>query len=113
MKYAKNSINVSPEILKRKLDGELLVPVTVASTAFSNHICKAGTPLTSQGAKAVTSSCSNNADGILLYDVTDDNPNGSLIKAYATVNVTVAEDHSGVSYDSALKTALKNITFEA
>jgi len=113
MKYTKIDVSNSPEILKRKLGGELLVPVTVASTAFSGHMCKAGTPLTSQGAKAVTSSGSNNAEGILLYDVTDDNPNGSLVKAFASVNKTVAQSHSGVSYDTALMNALAKIEFEA
>lgn len=113
MKYTKTDVSISPEILKRKLGAELFVPVTVASASFTNGVCKAGTPLTSEGAIATTTSGTNNADGILLYDVTDDNPNGSLIKAYAVVNKTVAQAHSGVTYDSALETALANITFEA
>ena len=113
MKYTKTDVSLSPEILKRKLGAELLVPVTVADASFTNGECKAGTPLTAQGAKATTTEGVNNAYGILLSDVTDDNPNGSLIVAYATVNETVAQAHSGVTYDSALKTALSNITFEA
>ena len=112
MKYTKTDVSISPEILKRKLGAELFVPVTVASTAFSNGIVKAGTPITASGAKAVTSAGSNNADGILLYDVTEDNPNGSMIKAFADVNSAVAEDHSGVSYDTALKDKLSLIVFE-
>ena len=112
MKYTRTSVNLAPEILKRKLGAELLVPVTIASTAFSNGIVKAGTPITASGEKAITSASSNNADGILLYDVTDDNPNGSMIKAFADVNVAVAENHSGVSYDTYLKSKLNLIVFE-
>ena len=108
MKFASNSVAMTPEILKRKLGGELLKPVTVAAGAFTNGVCKAGTPLTKAGAKATSA----NADGILLYDVTSDNPNGSLVVAFATINKAVAEAHSGATYDTALAERLSNIVFE-
>lgn len=106
MKYEAKSIASTPEILKRRLGGELFVPITV--TAFSNGVCKAGTPLNASGAVANTSA----AVGILLNDVYEENPNGSLIKAYATINKAVAQAHSGVTLSSDAIEALGNITFE-
>lgn len=106
MKYEAKSINATPEILKRRLGGELLVPITV--TGFTNGVCKAGTPLNASGAVANTSS----AVGILLNDVYSENPNGSLIKAFATINKTVAQTHSGVTLSSDAIAALDKISFE-
>ena len=109
MKFKESSVVSSPEILKRRMGGELFVPVTVANAAFTNGVCKAGTPLTRAGVKVTEGT---GADGILLNDVYSDNPNGSLIVAFATVNSTVAAAHSGVTYGDALKTALPNIVFD-
>ena len=109
MKFKESSVNSSPEILKRLLGGELFVPVTVDSTAFTNGICKAGTPLARDG-KPKTSG--TGAEGILLNDVYEDDPNGSLIVAFATVNSEVAAAHSGVTYGSDLKAALPLIVFD-
>lgn len=106
MKYEKTAVNAQPEILKRRLGGELFAPITV--TAFANGVCKAGTPLNASGAVANTAA----AVGILLNDVYEENPNGSLIKAFATINKAVAEAHSGITYDEAAIGALKNIVFE-
>lgn len=108
MKFNEKSIVSSPEILKRRLGGELFVPVTVADASFTNGVCKAGTPLTKAGAIATSAT----AEGILLSDVYSDNPNGSLIVAFATINSAVAAAHSGVTYDDDLKAALPNIVFE-
>ncbi len=108
MKYAETNVGMTPEILKRKLGGELFAPITVANGAFTNGVCKAGTPLGADGAVANTA----DAVGILLNDVTNDNPNGSLIKAFATINTAVAQAHSGVTYADAMKEALSNIVFE-
>lgn len=108
MKYAEKNVAMTPEILKRKLGGELLAPITVASGAFTNGVCKAGTPLGANGAVANTA----DAVGILLNDVYAEDPNGSLIKAFATINTAVAEAHSGLTYASAMKEALANIVFE-
>ena len=108
MKFDNKSVVMTPEILKRRLGGELFAPITVADASFTNGVCKAGTPLDANGAKANTA----DAVGILLNDVTSDNPNGSLIKAFATINTAVAQAHSGVTYASAMKSALSNIVFE-
>lgn len=108
MKFKETSVNSTPEILKRLLGGELFVPVTVAAASFTNGVCKAGTPLTRAGAVETGS----DAEGILLYDVYADNPNGSLVVAFATINSAVAAAHSGVTYSADLKAALPNIIFD-
>ena len=101
--------------LKRKLGGEYFAPITLADVAFTDGVCKAGTPITAGGVKARTTGTTNattDAVGILLNDVFAENPNGSLIKAFAVVNATVGATHSGVTYDDALKSALSHIIFE-
>lgn len=100
------NVNSTPEILKRKLGGELFVPITI--TDFTDGVCKAGSPISDAGAVANDAT----AVGILLYDVYEENPNGSLVKAYATINLANAEANSGLTIDDAVKTALANVTFE-
>ena len=105
MKFEKTDVTMQPEILKRKLGGELFVPVTVVAET----VVKAGTPIAADGTVAKDET----AVGILLNDVNPtENPNGSLIKAFACVNATVGQAHSGVTYSSALKAALPLIVFE-
>ena len=106
MNVKNTNINSTPEILKRKLGGELLVPVTI--TEFADGVCKAGSPIGADGKIA------NTADvvGILLYDVYEENPNGSIVKAYAAINLANAEANSGLTIAEAVKTALANVTFE-
>ena len=106
MKFESNSAIPGVEILKRKLGGELTAPITV--TAFTNGVCKAGTPVDADGAVANTA----DAVGILLNDVSEDYPVGAMVKGFATINTAVAEAHSGLSYATAMKQALSNIIFE-
>lgn len=106
MVVTKKSIVSTPEILKRKLGGELLVPITI--TQFANGVCKAGSPIGADGKVANTSS----AIGILLNDVYEADPNGSLIKAFATVNLKNAEANSGLTISADVKSALTDIKFE-
>lgn len=101
------NINQTPEILNRLLGGELFVPVTIATSSFTNGVCKAGTPIDANGAIANDAT----VEGILLYDVYEENPNGSLVKAYATINLARAEANSGLTIAEAVKTAL-DVTFE-
>ena len=49
--------------------------------------------------------------GILLHDVVEERPQGTLLKK-AYINTAVAEEHSGVTYDAAVKTALPMVVFE-
>ena len=100
------SVQTTPEILKRKLGAEYLVPVTI--TDFDNGVCKAGSPIGADG------TVQNGADavGILLYDVYEQNPNGSLVKAFAVINTANAKANTGLIIDDAVKTALTMVIFE-
>ena len=100
------SVQTTPEILKRKLGAEYLVPVTI--TDFDNGVCKAGSPIGADG------TVQNGADavGILLYDVYEQNPNGSLVKAFAVINTANAKANTGLTIEDAVKTALPMVIFE-
>lgn len=100
------NVTTTPEILKRKLGAEYLVPVTISD--FTNGVCKAGSPIDEDGAVANT----EDAIGILLYDVYEENPNGSLIKAFAVINTANAEANADLTIDDAVKTALPMVIFE-
>ena len=106
MKYANKAVSVAPEILKRKLGGELFEPITI--TQFLQGVCKAGSPIGADGRIANTSS----AIGILLYDVYEENPNGSLVKAFAVINELNANKNADLTIADAVKTALPNLVFE-
>ena len=108
MNVKNTNINSTPEILKRKLGGELFVPVTIATASFTNGVCKAGSPIGADG----TVQNGASAVGILLYDVYEQNPNGSLVKAFAVINTANAEANTGLTIDSAVKTALPMVIFE-
>ena len=100
------SVQTTPEILKRKLGAEYLVPVTIKD--FDNGVCKAGSPIGADG------TVQNGADavGILLYDVYEQNPNGSLVKAFAVINTANAKANTGLTIEDAVKTALPMVIFE-
>ena len=100
------NVQTTPEILKRKLGAEYLVPVTI--TAFDKGVCKAGSPIGADG----TVQNGASAVGILLYNVYEQNPNGSLVKAFAVINTANAEANTGLTIDSAVKTALPMVIFE-
>lgn len=118
MNFSTNNVAMTPEILKRKLGGEYLVPVTIASSEFAyTDVIKAGTPINEDGEVASDTeyggATTSDAVGILLNDVYVENPNGSLIKAFAAVNVAncpVVETVSVIT--DAVKAALPLIIFE-
>ena len=105
MKAKLTSIGESVEILASK-DFQA-IPVKVATPGSGGTVVKAGTPLTSEGA----STTGSGAIGILLYDVeTADNPNGAAV-VQGIIDATKAQAHSGVTYVSALYSALPGIVF--
>ena len=118
MIYASNAVNMTPEILKRKLGSEYLVPVTIAATEFAyTDVIKAGTPINKDGEVAEDTeyggATTSDAVGILLNDVYAENPNGSLINAFAVVNTANCPVVSTVSViTDAVKAALPLICFE-
>ena len=82
------------------------IPIKVA-TPGSGTVVKAGTPLTAAG----ESTTGSGAIGILLYDVdTAENPNAAVV-VQGIIDSVKAQAHSGVSYVSALYTALPGIVF--
>ena len=42
MKFKESSVTTQKEILKRKLGGELFVPIKLDASAFTEGVCKAG-----------------------------------------------------------------------
>ena len=109
MNFSSNAVGMTPEILKRKLGGEYIVPVTIASSEFSSAtVVKAGSPISASGTIANTSS----AVGILLNDVFKENPNGALIKAFAVINKDNAEANASITIASAVISALPLVVFE-
>lgn len=80
--------------------------ITLDATAFTEGVCKAGTPIAASGVKASGA----DAVGILLHDVDQKRPQGTVVIG-GYINTAVAEKHSGVTYAEATKTALKNVVF--
>ena len=111
MQFEQTSYVEDVQILKRKPFEA--VPMTLdfmgVTDALSNgkKVVKAGTPIGSAGVADNTAT----VVGILLHDVTEDRPQGSLLKK-AYINTSVAESHSGITYAAAVKTALPMIVFE-
>lgn len=109
MKFTESSVASTPEILKRKLGGEYLAPITIASTEFASAtVVKAGTPIGADG----TIQNDGDAVGILLNDVYADNPNGSLIKGFAVINKANAEANASITLSTLAIGALPNVVFE-
>lgn len=98
------------QILKRKPFEA--IPITldfssVSTTVNGKKVVKAGTPIGATGVSDNTAT----VVGILLHDVTEDRPQGTLLKK-AYIDTAIAQAHSGVTYAGAVKTALPMIVFE-
>lgn len=95
------------EILNRKEFEAVSMTIDfsdVSADANGDYVVKAGTPVDADGAP-VSATPWTGAVGILLHDVYKDRPQGAaLTKAY--INATRAAANSGLTYDSALVTAL-------
>ena len=89
------------------------IPMTLDFSSVSDKLAngkkvvKAGTPIGPAGVVDNTGT----VVGILLHDVTEDRPQGTLLKK-AYIKTEVAKTHSGVTIDQAVKTALPMIVFE-
>lgn len=110
MQYEQISYTGDVEILKRKdFEG---IPITldfasVTTTRNGKKIVKAGTPI---GAKGIADNTAT-VVGILLHDVLETRPQGTLLKK-AYINSKVAQEHSGVTYATAMMSALPMVVFE-
>lgn len=109
MKYTEIKALSQFEILKVNTGGEYFAPVTLNSAAFTDGVCKAGSPITADG--KIDNTESSKAVGILLNDVYDDNPNGTLLKAFGVVNTANADSNAGITISAGVKTALPLIVF--
>lgn len=111
MQYEKTSYAGDVQILKREPNEAIPLTLDFSTVtekdANGKKIVKAGTPVNESGVADNTAT----AIGILRFDVTEDRPQGVLLKK-AYLNTKVAEAHSGVTYDAAVKTALPMIVFE-
>lgn len=76
----------------------------VATDALGRKVVKAGTPIDGVGV-AVDETPWTGASGILLFDVTEDRPQGAILTE-GYVNKARAEANSGLTYDAALTTAM-------
>ena len=111
MQYEQTKYVGDVQILKRKPFEA--IPMTLDFTsvgtklANGKKVVKAGTPIGATGTVDNTAT----VVGILLHDVTEDRPQGTLLKK-AYIDTAVAQAHSGVEIASAVKTALPMIVFE-
>ena len=115
MAYTSNSLNVAVEILNRSPFEGVSCTINFASvsntdSATGKKIVKAGTPITEAGVPA-TETPWTGAAGILLHDVYEDRPQGTILKK-AYINSTVAQAHSGLTYNAALVALFPMIVFE-
>lgn len=101
MNFSKTSYAGTVEILAT--DIFQAIPVKVAGSS----LMKAGTPVNANG----ESTTGSGAIGILLYDVDPaKNPNGAAV-VQGIVDAVKAQAHSGVTYASALYSALPGVVF--
>lgn len=111
MQFEQTSYAGDVQILKRKPFEGIAKTLDFSSvsdtTESGKKIVKAGTPIGDAG----TVDNSATVVGILLHDVTEDRPQGTLLKK-AYINTAVAEKHTGITYDDAVKSALPMVVFE-
>ena len=111
MQYEQTEYVGDVQILKRKPFEA--IPMTLDFTSVTQKkkkkkkVVKARTPIGKTGVADNTAT----VVGILLHDVTEDRPQGTLLKK-AYINTEVAKAHSGVTIETAVKTALPMIVFE-
>lgn len=107
MGYNKASVDVGPEILyNHDFIGKA---VTLDTTAFTDGVCKAGTPIADSGVK-YTDATGTALLGILLHDVAASRPQGTAVYA-GTIRESVQREHSGVTITDAMKEALPRVTW--
>lgn len=86
MKYASNSYLGTDEVLNKKLGGELFENIEIDSTAFTNGVLAAGSAVAVDGKKSTGDG--SDVYGITLNDCYDDNPNVSIVRAFASINTS-------------------------
>lgn len=97
------------EILNRPPFKPVSMTIDFSTTTAGDDgrkVVKAGTPIDKDG-KPVTSTPWTGAVGILLIDVYEERPQGSILTD-AYVHTGRAQKNSGLTYDGALVTAMNN-----
>ena len=111
MKVTNYKVGTQVEILNRlPFEGVPMTidftSVTTTDTDTGEKVVKAGTPITSVGAETKTTPFTG-AVGILLHDVYESRPQGTILKK-AYINHKRVTAHAGITYDAALVAALVN-----
>lgn len=104
MSVARNAVTIAPEILY--FADPISDAITLDTTAFSEGVCKAGTPIGAGGVIANSAS----ALGVLLFDVYEDRPQGTIV-VDGHIHTARAQAHSGVTIAAEAKAAMKNVVF--
>lgn len=93
------------------------VPMTIDFTSVSTtdpdsgeKVVRAGMPISAVGVEVKTTPWTG-AVGILLHDVYESRPQGTILKK-AYINKTAAQANASVTYDTALEGLLPMIVFE-
>ena len=110
MQFEQKTYAGDVQILKRKPFEAIPMTLDFSDVSAGNDgkkVVKAGTPIGKTGVADNTAT----VVGILLYDVPEERPQGTLLKK-AYINTAVAQAHSGVTIAAAVKTALPMIVFE-
>lgn len=110
MQFEKVTYGADVQILKRPPFEGIAITLDFTSVEAGEDgkkIVKAGTPISAAGVAANT----GDAAGILLWDVPEERPQGTILKK-AYINTAVAQEHSGVTIAAAVKAALPMIVFE-
>lgn len=100
----KNEVTIGVEILYNS--NYVGRAVTLDEAAFANGVCKAGNPISIDGAVANSEA----AIGVLLHDVHEDRPQATVVIG-GYINTAAAQKHSGVTIAEAAKAAMKNVVF--
>lgn len=104
MAVKRSTVTTDPEILyNARYTGKAL---TLDEAAFTEGVCKAGTPIGEGGVVANN----GNAIGVLLHDVYLERPQATVVIG-GYIHTKRAEDHSGVTIGTEAKAAMKNVVF--
>lgn len=103
------SFGTGAEILNRPPFKSVPMTIDFSTTtagSYGKKVVKAGTPINKDG-KPVTATPWTGAVGILLVDVREERPQGTILTE-AYVHTGRAQKNSGLTYDGALVTAMNN-----
>ena len=111
MGYKSTSVGLGTEILNRTKFVGVSMTIDFTSNTSTDaetgeKLVKAGTPINKDG-KAIAATPWTGAVGILLDDVYESRPQGTILKR-AYINTGRAQTNSGKTYDAALVAALIN-----